>query len=78
MGIPTMKLSTLMLAGLMTLTSVAAFAEGGSERAQAYYANIKLMQEQSKAKAEQTAVAKTQNLKSSPVTQNTDESQPKS
>jgi hypothetical protein len=73
-----MKLSTLMLAGLMTLTSVAAFAEDGSERAQAYYANIKLMQEQSNAKAKQTAVAETQKLNASPATQNTDESQPKS
>lgn len=40
-----MKLSTLMLAGLMTLTSAAAFAEGGSERSKEFYNNFTFMQE---------------------------------
>ncbi|TFY91396.1 hypothetical protein DYL59_05435 [Pseudomonas kairouanensis] len=50
-----MKLSTLMLAGLITLTSAAAFAEGGSERSNAYYANFKFMQNIANDNAKQTA-----------------------
>ena len=50
-----MKLSTLMLAGLMTLTSAAAFAEGGAERSKEFYANFKFMQDKANGAAEQTA-----------------------
>ena len=39
-----MKLSTLMLASLMTLTSAAAFAEGGSERSNEFYNNFAFIQ----------------------------------
>jgi len=35
-----MKPSILMLAGLLTLTSAAAFAEGGSERSKEFYNNF--------------------------------------
>ncbi len=58
-----MKLSTLMLAGLMTLTSAAAFAEGGSERSKAFYANFKFMQNIAQDKAEQTASSDVNHLK---------------
>ncbi len=48
-----MKFSTLMLASLMTLTSAAAFAEGGSERSKEFYKNFTLSQETTHGKAEQ-------------------------
>ena len=73
-----MKLSTLMLVGLMTLTSAAAFAEGGAERSREFYANFKFMQEQSNDKAEQTAAANVKNPKAVRAAQNGDEQQPKS
>jgi hypothetical protein len=41
-----MKLSTLILAGLMTVSSTAVFAEGGAERSAQYWANFKLSQQQ--------------------------------
>ncbi|AZF15705.1 hypothetical protein [Pseudomonas sp. R3-18-08] len=47
-----MKLSTLMLASLMTLTSAAAFAEGGSERSKEFYNNFSFIQEKTHGKAE--------------------------
>ena len=58
-----MKLSTLMLAGLMTLTTTAAFAEGGSERSKEFYANFKLMQDKAKDSAQQTASSDAKTLK---------------
>ncbi len=58
-----MKLSTLMLAGLMTLTTTAAFAEGGSERSKEFYANFKFMQDQAQDKAQQTASSDVKHLK---------------
>lgn len=67
-----MKLSTLMLAGLMTLTSAAAFAEGGSERTKAFYANFNFMQKIANEKAQQTAATDAKPLKSN------DAQQPKS
>ena len=73
-----MKLSTLMLAGLMTLTSAAAFAEGGAERSREFYANFRFMQDQQNSKAEQTAAANVKNPKAVPAAQNSDEPQPKS
>ena len=50
-----MKISTLMLAGLITLSSAAAFAEGGSERSKAFYANFNFMQGTEHGTTEQTA-----------------------
>ncbi|MGU9856868.1 hypothetical protein [Pseudomonas sp. LF245] len=73
-----MKLSTLMLAGLMTLTSAAAFAEGGAERSREFYANFKLMQDQQNSKTEQTAATNVKNSKAVPAVQDRDEPQPKS
>lgn len=72
MGIPIMKLSTLMLAGLMTLTSAAAFAEGGAERSKEFYANFKFMQDNDQSKNEQTASSDVKTLKTD------DTQQPKS
>ncbi|MBD9459682.1 hypothetical protein IB241_18515 [Pseudomonas sp. PDM05] len=72
-----MKLSTLMLAGLMTLTSAAAFAEGGAERSKEFYANFKFMQEQSNGKAEQTAANDAKQPKPEQAAQRGDEQQPK-
>lgn len=52
-----MKISTVILAGLMTMTSVAAFAEGGSERSKEFYNNFTFVQEQLHGGAQQTALA---------------------
>ena len=52
-----MKFSTFILAGLMTMTSVAAFAEGGSERSKDFYNNFTFVQEQTHGAAQQTAMA---------------------
>ncbi|MFN3355877.1 MAG: hypothetical protein ACK418_07680 [Pseudomonas sp.] len=52
-----MKLSTLMLASLMTLGSAAAFAEGGAERSKAFYQAFAFTQQQLHDNAEQTASA---------------------
>lgn len=67
-----MKLSTLMLAGLMTLTSAAAFAEGGSERSKEFYANFKFMQNAAHGQTQQTVATDVKQLKSG------DTAQPKS
>jgi hypothetical protein len=69
-----MKLSTLMLASLMTLTSAAAFAEGGSERSKQFYNDFTFMQQKTHGTAEQTASADGKTLK----TDNGDQEQPKS
>ncbi|WP_339436729.1 MULTISPECIES: hypothetical protein [unclassified Pseudomonas] len=58
-----MKISTLMLAGLMTLTSAAAFAEGGSERSKEFYANFNFMQDKMNGPAEETASSDVKNSK---------------
>lgn len=52
-----MKLSTLMLASLITLGSAAAFAEGGSERSKAFYNNFTFTQQTLHGTTEQTASA---------------------
>jgi hypothetical protein len=52
-----MKISTVILAGLMTMTSVAAFAEGGSERSKEFYNNFTFVQDQVHGTAQQTAMA---------------------
>ncbi|MGC5698671.1 hypothetical protein J4P02_00550 [Pseudomonas sp. NFXW11] len=41
-----MKLSTLLLGGLVLVGSSAAFAEGGSERVQQFYDNFRVSQQQ--------------------------------
>lgn len=72
-----MKLSTLMLASLMSLTSVAAFAEGGSERSQEFYANFKFMQDKLSGKTEQTAANDAKKPNAAPAVQSGNEQQPK-
>lgn len=73
-----MKLSTLMLAGLMGLTSVAAFAEGGSERVKEYFNDFSFSQKQIHDDAEHTASVDTKDAKSGSVEQAQDTEQPKS
>lgn len=58
-----MKISTLMLAGLITLTSAAAFAEGGSERSKEFYANFNFMQDKMNGPTEETASSDVKNSK---------------
>jgi hypothetical protein len=50
-----MKLSTLMLAGLMAVSSAAAFAEGGAERSMQHWEKFKLSQQQTHGKSDNTA-----------------------
>ena len=69
-----MKLSTLMLASLIALTSAAAFAEGGSERSKAFYNDFAFVQQELHGTPEQTASADGKTLKSD----NADQAQPKS
>ncbi|MCF5140525.1 hypothetical protein FEM54_03820 [Pseudomonas edaphica] len=70
-----MKLSTLMLAGLMSLTSVAAFAEGGSERSKEFYNNFAFTQQQIHGTTDKTALADGKSVKPE---QNSAEQQPNS
>ena len=46
-----MKRTTLIVAGLMTFGSAAAFAEGGAERMRYYYANFPVGQQEAQSKA---------------------------
>jgi hypothetical protein len=69
-----MKLSTLMLASLMTLASAAAFAEGGSERSKAFYNNFTFIQQKTHGTNEQTAAADGKTIE----TRTNDQEQPKS
>lgn len=71
-----MKLSTLMLATLMTLTSAAAFAEGGSERSKAFYNDFAFMQQKTHGTTEQTAQADGKNMKKEAADKSTAEQQP--
>ncbi|NWA44635.1 hypothetical protein HX871_31280 [Pseudomonas reactans] len=71
-----MKLSTLVLASLMTLTSAAAFAEGGSERSKEFYNNFTFIQQKTHGTAEQTAQADGKNVKKEAAGQSTAEQQP--
>ncbi|AZF64402.1 MULTISPECIES: hypothetical protein [Pseudomonas] len=73
-----MKLSTLMLASLMTLTSVAAFAEGGSERSKEFYNNFTFMQQKTHGTTDQTAIADGKNVKTRTAEQSSEEPQPNS
>ncbi|WPN49800.1 MULTISPECIES: hypothetical protein [unclassified Pseudomonas] len=41
-----MKRTTLILAGLMALSSTSAFAEGGAERMRYYFESLRLAQQQ--------------------------------
>jgi hypothetical protein len=73
-----MKCSTLIFAGLMTLTSAAAFAEGGSERSKAFYDNFTFIQQQAHGATQQTASADGKDFKKATVEQSATEQQPKS
>ncbi|ARB27098.1 hypothetical protein HX787_13315 [Pseudomonas tolaasii] len=70
-----MKLSTLMLAGLMTLTSAAAFAEGGSERSKQFYKDFTFVQQQTHGIHQQTAMADGKDVKTNTVEQKSSEQQ---
>ena len=72
-----MKLSTLMLAGLMALTSAAAFAEDGSERSKEFYDNFTFMQQKIHGTTEQTASADGKDFKNVTAEQSSAEKQPK-
>ncbi|VVN89607.1 hypothetical protein [Pseudomonas fluorescens] len=50
-----MKLSTLILAGLMTVSSATVFAEGGAERIRQHWDNFKLSQQHVHGKADSMA-----------------------
>lgn len=52
-----MKISTLMLAGLITLSSAAAFAEGGAERSKQFYQDFNFAQAQQHNVEQRTAAA---------------------
>ena len=71
-----MKLSTLMLASLMTLTSAAAFAEGGSERSKQFYNDFTFMQQKTHGTPDQTALADGKNEKKEATDKSTDAQQP--
>ncbi|MCF5052734.1 hypothetical protein GIW50_12310 [Pseudomonas syringae] len=73
-----MKLSTLMLASLMTLTSAAAFAEGGSERSKEFYNNFTFMQNQLHSTNERVAAADGKDMKMDTVEETNTDQQPKS
>ncbi|MGB3124924.1 MAG: hypothetical protein WBB95_14020 [Pseudomonas sp.] len=73
-----MKLSTLMLAGLMTLTSAAAFAEGGSERSKEFYNNFAFTQQEIHGTNQQTAMADGKDVKTNTVEQKSAEQRPNS
>lgn len=73
-----MKLSTLMLASLMSLTSVAAFAEGGSERSKEFYNNFTFMQQQIHGTTDTTAIADGKNIKTGTTEQSSAEQHPNS
>ena len=62
-----MKLSTLMLASLMTLTSAAAFAEGGSERSKQFYNDFTFMQQKTHGTNERVAAANGKTIKADSV-----------
>jgi hypothetical protein len=71
-----MKLSTLMLASLMTMASATAFAEGGSERSKQFYDNFTFMQKQVHGDTAQTAMADGKNPKKEAADNSTVEQQP--
>ncbi|MFC6338181.1 hypothetical protein GIR22_20870 [Pseudomonas sp. CCM 7891] len=73
-----MKLSTLILASLMPLTSIAAFAEGGSERSKEYYNNFTFIQEKTHGPTEKIASALTKKTGSDSVDNNGTSQQPES
>lgn len=73
-----MKPSILMLAGLLTLTSAAAFAEGGSERSKEFYNNFTFTQQKFHGSNEQTASADGKTLKRDTADQSSTEAQLKS
>ncbi len=72
-----MKLTTVMLASLITLTSAAAFAEGGAERSKAFYKNFNLTQTQIHGTQDRIAAADGNDIKKDSIKQSADENQPK-
>lgn len=52
-----MKISTLLLAALMTASTSAAFAEGGAERSREFWDTFKVSQQQLHGNAEQRLAA---------------------
>jgi hypothetical protein len=63
MGTIEMKISTLMLASLMTLTSAAIFAADGSERSRGLYDNSRVAQQIDQRTTEKTAFVQTQEIR---------------
>ena len=72
-----MKLSTVLLASLMTLTSAAAFAEGGSERSKEFYKSFAFEQNQLHSTNERIAAADGKDVKPVTAEKTTAEQQPK-
>lgn len=72
-----MKLSTLMLAGQLGLTSAAAFAEGGAERVKEHFDNFSFTQKQIHNDTEQTAAADAKGAESGSTQHTRDAEQPK-
>lgn len=73
-----MKLSTLMLAGVLGLTSAGAFAEGGAERVKEHFNNFSFIQKQTHGDAEQTAATDAKGAEDGSAEQARDSEQPKS
>ncbi len=73
-----MKLSTVLLASLMTLTSAAAFAEGGSERSKEFYKHFTVSQSQIHGTKDRIAAADGKDMKKAEVEQTTAEEHPNS
>lgn len=71
-----MKFSTLMLASLMTLTSAAAFAEGGSERSKEFYRDFTFMQQKTHGTNDPTALADGKSIKKEKADKSDVEQQP--
>ncbi len=76
-GNTAMKLSTVLLASLMTLTSAAAFAEGGAERSKQFYKSFAFEQSQIHSTNERIAAADGKDTKKVTAEQATTEQQPK-
>ncbi|AIG01406.1 Uncharacterised protein [Pseudomonas fluorescens] len=73
-----MKLSTLMLAGLLGLTSTAALAEGGAERVKEYFDSFSFTLKPINSDAEQTAAVDAKDKESDCAEHAREARQPKS
>ena len=65
----TMKRTTMILAGLMLISSTAAFAEGGAERMRYYFESLRLSQEANQSIASNTAEIRVPNDQTAQVTE---------